>query len=156
MKQHDKLKLLTGEGDPRSSPTRGPLAAALCCGLKLYGEKPFCDYIEEINGEPVRRHLWTFDGKSETTFKPAFKEETIEFNEFARRFQSDEWCAANPHHPIAHMRAMWDQLAYIHAALKPLKPALKVTKGRNWVLIPHDCPEQTKKEWLAKLDKSPA
>lgn len=156
MENGDTIKTLTGEGNPRLARTRGIVALAVSCGLPLYGKHPLCDWVEQNEQDPEkldRKHVWTFQGNASTRFAPDFGEETIEFNELARRFSDDEWCKLNSQHPIAYARAFFDQLIILNEALKPLKPCLKVSKGLDFVLIPQDASAEQRAEWIAMLDK---
>ena len=152
MKKGDSIKTLAAPGSPRRSPSRGPVCAALACGLPYYGTKPLVDFIEEVKGVAERKHVWTFEGDATCEFKPAFKAESIEFNELVRRFNSDEWCLANPHHPIAYMRAMFDKLNALEERLKTMKPLLKIQRGDSFALIPSDLTPEEQQHLLAELE----
>ena len=159
MRKGDSIKTLAAPGSPRRSPSRGPVCAALACGIPYYGTKPLVDFIEESHdGDPrhvpiaIRKHVWTFEGDAHCEFKPAFKAESVEFNELVRRFNSDEWCLANPHHPIAYMRAIFDKLNALDERLKTMKPLLKIQRGDSFALIPSDLTPEEQQHLLAELE----
>ena len=95
MHEGQTIKHVTGDGAPIKSPALGLVAAVLTSGIRFASDKPMLDTIEEIDGEAVRKFVWSFDGGRTATFRPSFKEETIDLHEFGRRFNYPVWCAAN-------------------------------------------------------------
>lgn len=149
MKPDDSIKLLKGTGNPRKMPTRGPVCAALACGLPYYGDKPLLDYIED----GIRKHVWSFEGDATCTFKPIKGVETIEFNELVRRFNDDVWCSENSDHPIAYMRAIFDKLSALDERLKTMKPLLKIQHGENFALIPSGLSLEEQQKMLVDMEQ---
>ncbi|MGE0412020.1 MAG: hypothetical protein AB7I98_03885 [Verrucomicrobiales bacterium] len=93
--------------NPAKSVLTRIVSAALSVGFKLARSKGnFYRGIEK--GTDRLRVCWLMRAM-EVTFKPDFKEETISIDEFRRRFESDDWCNANWHHPIAYMRRYLEQ-----------------------------------------------
>jgi hypothetical protein len=152
LKQGDSIRVIAGEGDPFRGKPRGVIAALLCCGAKLYGTKPLVDFVEDNgDGQVARKHRWAFDADTLLEFRPSFATEGITIQEFARRFESDAWCAANPHHPISHMRAMFDQLMLMEEKRKTWRPGVLMRNGDNFVILGPDMSEVDKQEAIAKL-----
>ncbi|MCB1089044.1 MAG: hypothetical protein KDM63_18560, partial [Verrucomicrobiae bacterium] len=120
-------------------------------GAKLAGEKPLVDTIEEIDGEARRTATWSVDGGSEIAFRPGFSAEIIDFAEFRRRFEDDDWCRANPDHPIAYLRAFADTLADFREQLRGRKPAFLIRNGKRFAVIPQDADPEKKREILELL-----
>lgn len=88
------------------------------------------------------------DGE-EMPFTPAgVKPEQLTFTEFRNRYESLEWCKANPNNPIAYMRAMAEQLEAIRTEVRKLKPMIKMRKGRKIALIPQDASDEVVAELL--------
>ncbi len=157
VERRDKVKFLRGDGDPRKALSRGPLAAVLACGLPFADQRPLLDFVEDVNGELRRRHTWALDGSATVTFRLPGGPETIEANEVIRRFNDDDWCIQNPHHPLAYMRAMFDKLRDIQDTLKamPEYPFRKVPgRGTSFALIPANATPEEKAAILAAMEKS--
>lgn len=104
MKEGQSIKTIRGKGSPIKSPLLGSVAAAIASGIDFSSTDCLLHTIKEVDGEPLEEFAFTFDGDATCTFEPSFARETIDLHELAKRFQSDEWCTANPHHPIAYMR----------------------------------------------------
>ena len=151
MRTGQKIIFVRGQEPPLRSRDTALVAAALVSGAKFAGDKPLLDTIEEIDGEPKRAVTWSLDGAGELAFRPSFPAETIDFAEFRRRFEDDAWCAANPDHPIAYLRALADTLADLHSQLRGRKPALLIRKGKRFAVIPQDADPERKREILELL-----
>jgi hypothetical protein len=151
MKTGQKIAFVRGEDPPHRSRDTALVAAALVSGIKLAGDKPFLDTIEEVGGEAKRAISWSLDGACEITFRPAFPEETMDFAEFRRRFEDDAWCLANPDHPISYLRALSDTLLSLQDQLRGRKPAFLIRKGKRFAVIPQDADPDRKREILELL-----
>lgn len=151
MKEGQKVQFVRDHEAPLKSSTTPMVAAGLASGFEFAGEKPLLDTLEEVDGAPQRTATWSLDGGITATFRPAFKEETIEFAEFRRRFESLEWCGANPDHPIAYLRAFSDKLGSLRNELRAMKPLLLVRRGRRFALIPQDAAPEKKARILSEL-----
>ena len=160
MRPGQTIKALHGEGRPLTADTLGIVAAARACGIQFSGPQSLLDTIE---GDGKVKHVWTFDGESEASFRlPNGTTEKVEFNEFRRRFTDTAWCQANVDHPIAHLRAMWDQLTTLRNALRDRKPALKLQKVIDdgdttrtvTVIIPQDATPEQRAEYLRSFEEA--
>lgn len=151
MRTGQKIQFVRGEDSPAKSAKTALVAAACVSGVKLAGNKPFLHTLENVDGQAQRRFTFAIDAASEVTFRPNFSEETIDFAEFRKRYESDEWVAANPDHPIAYLRAMADALLTLQAKAREIKPALLVRKGSRFALVPQDAPPEKARELLAML-----
>lgn len=159
VRQGQTIKSLRGEGRPLMADTLGIVAAALACDMEFSGPQCLLDTVEEGG---VIKHVWTFDGESAATFRVPQGTESVEFNEFVRRFKDEAWCMANADHPIAYLRAMWDQLTWLRSQLRERKPALKLQKviedGEETrtvtAIIPQDCPPEERAEYLRHFEEA--
>lgn len=151
MKEGQKVQFLRDDQAPLKSSLTPLVAAALASGIRFAHEKPLLDTLEEVDGQPRRALTWSMDGGSTATFRPAFKEETIDLAELRRRFEDRAWCEANPDHPIAYMRAFSDKLSSLRNELRAMKPLLLVRKGRRFAVIPQDESAEKKARILAGL-----
>ncbi len=151
MRTGQKIIFVRGSEPPLRSTDTSLIAAALVSGCRLAGQKPFLHTIEEVNGEASRTTTWSVDGGSEMVFRPNFSEEKIDFAEFRRRFEDENWWRENPDHPIAYMRAFADVLADLYSQLRSQKPALLLRKGSRFAVIPQDADPERKRKILELL-----
>lgn len=134
------LAIMRDTADPRKSELTRTVGAALAAGADFHGERPLSDSIDEAGDRLVS---WTFDGNKGLKFTPDFDEETITVSEFRKRFESLEWCEANPTHPITYLRAYRDKMGGLQDFLRGTAPAARIRKGRRIGIIPHDAtPEE--------------
>jgi hypothetical protein len=156
MEQGQSVKFIHGEGAPLKSSTLGLVAALRICGINFLNNKPLLDTIEEKDNALERRFVWSFGGQATATFRPAFKDETIELHEFAKRFNDAAWCQANADHPIAFLRAFADELTNLRTELRDMKPLLKIVRGsgqnRSIALIPSDTSPEEKERILNEME----
>lgn len=133
MRQGQSIKPIRGKGSPIKSPLLGAVAAALTTGLQPSSADYLLHTLREVEGEPVEEFTFTFDGDSTCTFEPSFARETIDLYELVKRFQSDEWCTANPHHPIAYMRTILKHRNSLVAQIKnrPRHEVIEVKTGNR-------------------------
>jgi hypothetical protein len=151
LKTGQKITFVRGDDAPAKSAKTALVSAALVCGGKLAGPKSFLHTLEDKDGVPQRLFSFAMDGSAQVTFRPAFAEETIDFAEFRKRFESADWCEQNPDHPIAYLRAMSDNLLALQETVRGMKPALLVRKGSRFAIIPQDADPEKSKELLALL-----
>jgi len=152
MKKGQTLAFLRDHESPLKSPNTRIVAAALASGGKFANDRPLLDAVEaKPDGTTHRTVTWCMDGEKSMHFAPNFPEESIGFDEFRARFQSREWCEANPDHPIAFMRAFSDAMNRLRDRVKEMKPMLMVRKGRRTALIPADETEDRKREIMGLL-----
>jgi len=130
MHQGQTIMTVRGEGAPIKAPQFGAVIAALVSGCRFSGTDPLIDMIFEREGEPRESFVFSFDGEALATFEPAFARETISVKEIERRFLSDDWVNANPHHPIAYMRHFLEERNKRVAEIKD-RPRLEVVEERN-------------------------
>lgn len=152
MIEGSKISLIKDDRPPLQSGKTRLVAAALASNFHLFGKKALVDAIEaHEDGTQSRSVTWLFDGSKGVTFAPEFAEETIGLGEFVRRFESLEWCEANPHHPIAYMRAMSLKLDALRVQLIGMKPMVLMRKGKRTALIPAECEPSRRAEILAQM-----
>lgn len=145
------LSILRDNEAPLQSPNTRIVAAALASGATFANDRPLIDAIESTPEGPKRTVTWCMSGDRSISFRPNFAEETLAFDQFRERFDSREWCEANPDHPIAYMRAFSEQMNRLRDRVKTMRPMLMVRKGRRTALIPSDCSEERKAEILGIL-----
>lgn len=132
------------------------VAAAITSGiLPISGGGFYSDTVEDKGDGNIRRQVtWCLNGKATAHFKPDFKEETIDFNEFRDRFDSLEWCEANPNHPISYMRGYVEHHMRFVDKIKTQRPMMLIRKGKRTAVVPSgNDPESVAKrdEILAKF-----
>ena len=112
------------------------IGSAIASGCEFGTEKAFSDTIEDVCGNPKRTVTWMMDGGKKIKFTPIAKEEEINFVEFQKRFNSQEWCEANPDHPISYMRAAFDSHHGLVDKIKTMRPMLLIRKGKRLAIVP--------------------
>lgn len=137
--------------NPLTSPNTQLIAAALTSGFKLVEPGGFRDTVEQTERGPLRRVEWFIEGQSRGVFRTALGEEEIEFPEFRRRFESEEWCLANPDHPISFLRWAFRAHGQLRDRIRTLKPAALVRRGNRQVTLPVDLPEIERQKLLSYL-----
>ena len=135
--------------NPLTSPNTQLIAAALTSGFNLVEPGGFRDTVEQTENGPLRRVEWFIDGASRGIFKSP--DEEIEFPEFRRRFESEEWCLANPDHPISFLRWAFRAHSQLRDRIRTLKPAALVRRGNRQVTLPADLPEDKRQKLLSYL-----
>ena len=138
--------------NPLTSPNTQLIAAALTSGFRLVEPGGFRDTVESTDKGPLRRVEWFIDGASRATFRSPAPEE-IEFPEFRRRYESEEWCLANPDHPIAFLRWTFRAHGQLRDRVRQLKPATLLRRGNRQVTIPAGFPETKRQQLLSYLNK---
>lgn len=158
MHQGQTLKFVRGAGAPIKAPQLGVVVAALISGIKTSGPDCLLDMLVEKDGEVKEEFVWSFDGDSVCTFEPGFARETIDVKEIERRFLSEEWCKANPHHPIAYMRCFFDQRNELVAQIKnrPRHEVVEVVNGgkTSRCFIPENATTQERAALLEEFCQS--
>lgn len=137
--------------NPMVSPNTQLVAAALTSGFKLVEPGGFRDTVEQTERGPLRRVEWFIDGASRGKFRQGATSEDIEFPEFRRRYESEEWCLANPDHPIAFLRWAFRAHGLLRDRIRSLKPAALVRRGNRQVTIPDGLPEDKRRQLLDYL-----
>lgn len=130
MHQGQSVHTITGEGPPIKAPQLGAVIAALVSGVQFSSPDCLLDMLVERDGALREEFFFTFNAETQATFEPAFQRETIGVKEIERRFLSDEWIKANPHHPISYMRFFFDERNKRVAEIKN-RPRLEVIEERN-------------------------
>lgn len=151
MKQGKSITFLRDDKNPAHSTNTRIIAGATISGGKFASDSSFLDTIEQTPDGPKRQVTWCMDADALMTFSPNFKEESINFAEFAKRFLSAEWCEANPDHPISYMRAYSEQLNRLRDKLRTMKPMVLIRRGKKHVLIPADADAARREKILSHL-----
>jgi len=126
--------------DTDTAPTKSRntllVAATLASGGIFATENAFSDTVENLPEGPKRTCTWLMDGALKMRFEPIPEAEEITFGEFKKRYESQEWCEANPNHPIAYMRAADEHHRRLVDKIKTLKPMLLIRKGKRIAIVP--------------------
>jgi hypothetical protein len=129
---------------PMKSRNTSMIAGALTSGFEFATEKAFSDTVEDVGGTPKRTVTWLMNAAKTVRFVPIPKEEEITFTEFKRRFLSQEWCEANPDHPISYMRGIIENKGGLVDKIKTLMPMLLLRKGKRVAIVPSGNDETSK------------
>ena len=121
---------------PAESRNTRLVAAALSSGGMFATEAAYSDTVEQTPDGPKRTVTWLMDGAAKLHFEPIEGAESITFDEFRKRYESLQWCEANPNHPIAYLRAMNDQHNRMLDKIKTMRPMLLVRKGKRIAIVP--------------------
>lgn len=140
-----------------SQETRAAMAA-FTCGFDLITNKGF---IHTVDGEATtveaiadsRSVTWLWDEQKTATFKPIPKEETISIQEFFRRFESLEWCADNPDHPISYMRVFLDKTRSGLKTIGGMRPCLRFRRGDDVATVPPDATAEDVEAYFDSLNE---
>jgi hypothetical protein len=132
---------------PLKSPNTDLIGAWLAVGGQLLDEENFHDTVEETSDGVKRQVVWSVKGDV-----PAMVgDEEVSFEEFRRRWLSDEWRAQNPKHWISIQRAQRDFTVTLKTWLQTQKPCAIIRKGNRCVVIHPDLAEDKKAKLLAQL-----
>lgn len=131
---------------PAKSQNTRIVAAALASGIRPATDKFYSDTIEDKGGGVSERQVtWLLDAKKTASFEPDFERETINFSEFNRRMRSQEWCEANPSHPIAYLREYIELHNRLVDRIKQMRPMIMLRKGQRVAIVPSgNSPEETR------------
>jgi len=134
---------------PLKSPNTDLMVAWITCGGKLADGTSYLDSVESTPDGPKRTVTYIFDGSVTVDFGGI--ESNVGFDEFRRRWLSDEWIVANSDHPIAFLKACLRNSKIVRAWLREQKPAALIKRGNKVAYIPADCSESRKQRILAEL-----
>lgn len=132
---------------PLKSPNTDLIGAWLAVGGELLDEENFHDTVEETSDGVKRQVIWSVKGD----LPARVGDEEVTFEEFRKRWLSDEWRAANPRHWIAIQRAQRDYTVQLKTWLQTQKPCALIRKGNRHVVIHPDLPADKKAKLLAAL-----
>ena len=125
--------------------------AAFSCGIKPLEGGAYSETVQQTENGARRTVTWAVDGESRAVFEPIAEREEITFLEFRKRFESLDWCEANPNHPISYLRAYCDNENRLLDFLKAQKPQILVQRGNRTVVLPADCKADVKNKLLGML-----
>lgn len=129
---------------PMKSRNTSMIAGALTSGFEFATDKAFSDTVEDVGGTPKRTVTWLMNAAKTVRFVPIPKVEEITFSEFKRRFLSQEWCEANPDHPISYMRGIIENKGGLVDKIKTLMPMLLLRKGKRVAIVPSGSDQASK------------
>jgi hypothetical protein len=132
---------------PLKSPNTDLIGAWLAVGGQLLDEENFHDTVEETRDGVKRQVVWSVKGD----VPAVVGDEEVSFEEFRRRWLSEEWRAQNPKHWISIQRAQRDFTVTLKTWLQTQKPCALIRKGNRCVVIHPDLAEDKKAKLLAQL-----
>ena len=137
MKQGTSITVVR-DTDTQPTKSRNTLlvAASLASGGIFATENAFSDTVENLPGGPKRTCTWLMDGAQKMRFEPIPQAEDITFDEFRKRYESQDWCEANPNHPISYLRAAHEHHNRLVDKIKTLKPMMLLRKGKRIAIVP--------------------
>lgn len=150
MQPGQTIEFLRDHEAPLKSVNTRAVAAALSCGCKP-AEQSFSYTVEDSDKGPRRLVTWIMDGEAKAVFEPIQQREELSFSEVTKRFFDRDWCIDNPNHPISYLRAYHDNLTNLLKFVKTSQPAMLFRRGNKTVVIPADCPEETRSKFLKML-----
>jgi hypothetical protein len=137
--------------NPLNASNTRLIADALTSGFRLLEVGGYRDTVEQTDKGPLRKVEWYIDGSSKGLFVTAAGREEIDFEEFRRRYQSEQWCLEHCHHPIAFMRWSARHLSELRDKIRDLTPAAVLRRGHRSVTIPANLPQDKKEKLLSYL-----
>ncbi len=131
--------------------------AALTCGFDLVSDKGFHHVVDDEAStqeelDASRSVTWLWDGSIHATFEP-IERETIDLQEFDRRFRDMDWVLRNPHHPISHMRMFLEKSRDGFAKVAAIRPSRRVYRGDAVATVAHDATDEEIDEIFAQLNE---
>lgn len=139
-----KLRVLQETEQSGKSFNSDLIAAWLTAGGKLVEKGGFQQYQADDGKVHVRwlvncDQLAVVDGQR------------IEFDEFRERFQSQDWCVANPDSDIAFMRAFRDNARDLKRFAKTASVGVAKQAGNSFGIMYPESPEWLKNEFAARF-----
>jgi len=142
-----RIDYIRDDMPPLKSPNTDLIGAWLAVGGELLDEENFHDTVEETKDGIRRQVIWSVKGD-----KLAWcGDEEISFEEFRRRWLSEDWRKANPGHLVTILKAQRDFTVALKDWLKQQKPCALIRRGKRHVVIHPDLPEDQKQKLLNQL-----
>lgn len=150
MNQNTYVIFKEEDKSPLKSQNTWMIAAMACSGIPLT-EHGYNDTVEVLpNGTNKRTTTWLVSDKK-AEFAPIQQKEEVGAEEFARRFNSKEWCEQNADHPIAYLRFYMEAYQQFRAWLHDRKPSALVRRGKRFAIIPADASDAEREKLLSLL-----
>lgn len=132
---------------PLKSPNTDLIGAWLAVGGELLDEENFQDTVEETSDGVRRQVVWSVKGDVQATCDG----EQLSFEEFRRRWLSEEWRKANPAHLVTILKAQRDYTVSLKDWLKQQKPCALIRKGKRHIVIHPDLSDAQKQKLMSQL-----
>lgn len=142
-----EITLLRDDKPPLKSPNTKLIAAAITCGFEFAHSEAMLDTIQQTDSGPKRQVTWSMNGGK----KADIAGEEVSFVEFRKRYESMDWCKANPNSPIAYLRFVFDNYERLRDKLRDMKPLALIKRGNRIALIPADADAATREKILCRL-----
>lgn len=121
----------TNGGGGAVDPESPLVCAAVAAGFAWADETPFLDYVERVDGVETRTTAWALlKGEVEVDG------ERLDFAEFRRRFEDEEWVEANRHSTIGRLHYATHGLHLFHQGIFRDGPHVRITNGLLFAQIP--------------------
>ena len=117
--------------------------AATTLGIPLVD---FFEEREEVNGETVRKFVWTLEAQ---TLPQALPQYTLK--QLAAWWESPAWLVANPTHELAVLKAGSENLMRFAERVRTQPALVRISNGKTFVRIPTDATEERRAELLKEL-----
>jgi hypothetical protein len=147
MKAGQRIDFVRDDMPPLKSPNTDLIGAWLTCGGELLEQDPYSCTVEDTPAGPKMTTTWCEIGDKPVSFGT----ETVDFEEFRKRWLLPSWCDDNPDHPISYLRLYRDNSNKLKGWVKSQKPAVLIRRGNRVAVIHPDLPEARKAEILAEL-----
>ena len=142
-----RIDFIRDDMPPLKSPNTDLIGAWLAVGGELLDEENFHDTVEETPNGVRRQVIWSVKGDK----LARIGDEELAFEEFRRRWLSDEWRRDNPSNLVTVLKSMRDFTVSLKSWLQTQKPCALIRKGNRHVVIHPDLPEERKQKLLASL-----
>lgn len=148
-----RITFIKDDLPPLQSPHTDMVLAWVTCGGSCLKGSEYLDTIQAMpDGTEKRQVTWRIDDSRPVEFDLCDgKKEKINFDQFRKRWMSEEWVQANLNHPIAYLKMYRENEKKIRDWLKRQKPAVLIQRNNKTAIIPADCPEAKKAKILAEL-----
>lgn len=132
---------------PLKSPNTDLIGAWLAVGGQLLDEENFHDTVEETKDGIRRQVIWSVKGDVPANCGG----EQLSFEEFRRRWLSDDWRKEHPEHLVTILKSQRDYTVSLKDWLKQQKPCALIRRGKSHVVIHPDLPEDQKQKLISQL-----
>lgn len=157
MKRGTTLTIWKDDEDPLGSWRTRVAAAALASGAELLPDgflhvaMPESDPVQGAEPPPLRHRVtWQWYAKT-IRFDPIPQAEEITLAELERRFADLDWCAANPNHPIAYMRAFLLKSQGLRESMDTHGPCVEIRREGALAVVPANATAEEIEELFQQL-----
>jgi hypothetical protein len=148
-----KITFINDNQPPLQSPYTDMVLAWVTCGGTCVKGAEYMDTVQVLpDGTEKRQVTWRIDDTKPIEFELCNGViDRMNFEEFKRRWMSEEWIRVNLNHPIAYIKVYRDNERKVRDWIKKQRPAVLIKRNNKTAIIPADCPEAKKARILAEL-----